>query len=175
MLWFVFLTAGLGAYPICISAPLQKPALAEPQKRDDSFHKNVTLKGVHLQLDCAQCHRDNRPLKGMSDNCRYCHHHEDPHQGALNPCSRCHTQTFWTMTQFHHATTRFPLLGAHAMTSCQSCHRQGIYQGLPQDCRSCHAKDAWRVSRPNHNNARFQDCQHCHNPFTFDLPPRSGQ
>jgi hypothetical protein len=31
-----------------------------------------------------------------------------------------------------------------------------------------------RVPRPNHNNPRFQDCQHCHNPFTFDLPNRNA-
>lgn len=145
-----------------------------PDQNSDKelFHKNFTLKGVHLQLDCDKCHGNNRPLKGTSEDCRFCHHHDDPHHGFLNPCSKCHSQTFWKMVEFNHNTSHFPLMGAHRMTDCKSCHRQGVYQGLPTDCIACHIKDAQKVPRPNHGNPNFQDCKRCHNQFTFDLPHR---
>ncbi|MFW7378681.1 MAG: hypothetical protein ACOH5I_07740 [Oligoflexus sp.] len=133
----------------------------------DRFHRDFTLKGVHLNIACDQCHVNDRKLRGSSEECRTCHQHEDPHQGMLPQCGDCHTQTFWENPRFNHNLTLFPLVGAHRLTDCRSCHQQGVYQGLPSDCVGCHLQDALQVVTPNHNSPRYQSCDQCHNQFIF--------
>lgn len=133
----------------------------------DNFHRDFTLKGVHLLLGCDECHINDRVLKGASDDCTVCHSQDDPHNGFLQPCQDCHTQNFWHATTFSHDLTQFPLRGAHRLTDCRSCHNQGNYQALPIDCIGCHAADAQSVTTPSHASSRFDNCEQCHNPFSF--------
>jgi hypothetical protein len=133
----------------------------------DQFHRDFTLVGVHLTLGCDQCHDNDRLLKGTSEDCRFCHHNDDPHHGFLNNCRECHLQTFWQSTTFNHNMTLFPLVGSHRLTDCKSCHNQGVYQGLPTNCQDCHLQDALQVQTPNHNSSRYQQCEQCHNQFSF--------
>lgn len=136
----------------------------------EGFHKNVHLNGVHLVLNCDQCHLDNKVLRGGTDDCLICHGKDDPHNGALQDCNSCHSQTVWEATYFTHDLTQFPLRGVHRLTDCRSCHNQGNYQLLPTDCVGCHATDASTVTSPNHSDPRFQACEQCHNTFNFSSP-----
>jgi len=89
---------------------------------------------------------------------------------------------------FDHFRTRFPLVGAHRLTSCESCHRGGSFEGTPtrcslchdgsgfsaqtgkdidhirssDDCDDCHLAMAWVPSRVDHGAVRGT-CFHCHN------------
>ncbi len=136
-------------------------------EKADNFHRDFTLVGVHLLLGCDQCHIDDRVLRGASEDCMVCHAKDDPHNGFLTPCQDCHTQNFWHSTTFSHDLTQFPLLGAHRLTDCSSCHNQGNYQALPTDCIGCHFLDAQSVVSPPHAGPRYETCQLCHNPFSF--------
>ena len=89
---------------------------------------------------------------------------------------------------FDHFRTRFPLVGAHRLTSCESCHRGGNFEGTPtrcslchdgsgfhaqtgkdvdhirssEDCDDCHLVMAWVPSRVDHGAVRGS-CFYCHN------------
>lgn len=105
--------------------------------------------GSHRRVKCEQCHRLRhvtvetangkesqtvRVFQGTSTTCQGCH--EDPHRGQFDQgvfrgqdCRVCHDEHRFdrpTFTLQQHATTGFPLTGAHEAVSCQSCHlREG--------------------------------------------------
>lgn len=56
----------------------------------------------------------------------------------------------------HEQEGHFPLEGAHAALTCESCHGLGGFQAIPADCNSCH-----EVHRPP-NHYPGQDCADCH-------------
>lgn len=132
-----------------------------------NYHKGFLLKGVHFQLECAECHQQSRRLEGQSDNCQYCHLKDDPHLGGIPNCKDCHTQTMWNQTTWHHSRTSFPVRGAHRTLDCAACHFSGTYQGLPLDCAGCHFKDAAQVASPVHTGPTYEVCSSCHNEFSF--------
>jgi hypothetical protein len=108
------------------------------------------------------------------------------------PCSACHTTTGWRAKgasggqAFDHATTGFPLTGAHIHTPCVGCHNatqtvkracaachEDAHRGrFLQTCDNCHTPAGWRVTRPLeiHRMTRFPltgmhvlaDCTQCH-------------
>ena len=142
-----------------------------------SFEHSTTgfpLQGAHANLACAQCHQQG--YNGTSAQCYSCH--QSDYQGARDPnhaasnfptaCQTCHTTVAWTPATFNHNQTAFPLTGAHASTSCQSCHASG-YTGTPRQCYACHAADYNRTTDPNHAAAGFPTaCQNCHNTTSWD-------
>lgn len=134
----------------------------------DDFHKNFLLGGVHELLACTECHDANaKKLTGVGRDCQECHAKDDHHMGTQPDCASCHTQQFWSVSKFQHATTAFPLRGAHRLLDCQACHVQGVYEGLAPDCIACHAGDAQQVTTVNHNKGGFETCSECHNQFSF--------
>ena len=96
------------------------------------------LVGRHASASCAGCHsaraagsRGAREIvmHPAADRCEGCH--TDAHGGQLaarhdgGACASCHTPSGWTPSTFgarEHASLRLPLTGAHAATSCASCH-----------------------------------------------------
>jgi hypothetical protein len=143
------------------------------------------LLGRHATVDCASCHVSSNEYEysGVSTDCIGCHRTE--YQGAKNPnhisggfsaaCEKCHkvTALVWS-SGFDHATTAFPLTGAHRATACTSCHQNGVYTGLPTDCYSCHTSDFAGTTNPGHTAGNFShDCNQCHttaawNPASFN-------
>ncbi len=117
------------------------------------------LKGAHREASCGKCHAaevdvvvetaDRLPLRlgGLDAECATCH--EDPHRGQFSDrpggCGSCHTAEKWATLDFDHATTAFPLTGAHAPAACVSCHLpEGPggavrYRPLPVTCEGCHS------------------------------------
>jgi nitrate/TMAO reductase-like tetraheme cytochrome c subunit len=88
---------------------------------------------------------------------------QNPHGTLAAPCSDCHTADGWSVTRvpkgFRHAPATFPLGGAHASTSCRSCHRALDFAGAPLACASCH--------RDVHQGELGADCNRCHSDRAF--------
>ncbi len=138
-------------------------------KVTQNFHKNLKLQGVHLVLQCAECHRTERVLRGLSRDCQTCHQKDDVHQGRLPGCADCHGQSFWEAPTYRHSLSRFPLRGIHRTLECSECHAQGIYRGLPSRCVDCHLADAIAVTALRHVMPQMQECNRCHlNQFQFN-------
>ena len=91
---------------------------------DHEAETGVPLVGAHARAACLLCHNDRGPVAVFAaQGCGGCH--EDIHRSTLGPdCARCHTEETWRpFGQIEmHARTRFPLVGAHASTSCYRCH-----------------------------------------------------
>lgn len=130
------------------------------------------LAGAHAQLACGRCHQgpESARFTTTSPVCGSCHldtwraTSSPDHQasGLSQDCSRCHGSQRWTDAPgFAHAT--FPLQGAHARTSCNACHTDGIYEGTASTCFACH-ETAWRqAANPDHQAGNYpQTCEVCH-------------
>jgi hypothetical protein len=143
-----------------------------------------TLTGMHISpspTPCASCHIANN-FTLNSTACYGCHlaawqstttlggsvpNHITA--GFPTDCSICHSTANWTTSTFNHATTTFPLTGAHTTVACALCHVNGNYSGtLPTDCYSCHTA-AWQStttlggSVPNHITSGYPTtCASCH-------------
>jgi hypothetical protein len=125
------------------------------------------LEGTHDLISCARCHEPKRPLRGLGILCGECHRAKDAHNNALGEmCGKCHSQIEWLPARFNHATTSFPLRGAHLTARCNDCHTIGVYAGTPRECGICHMSAAMRVSDPRHT-VSFNDCQNCHSEIAF--------
>jgi len=128
------------------------------------------LEGTHEQAACLRCHNDRGPVKAyVARGCSGCH--LDPHASTLGlECTRCHSQVSWVPIGLvsEHARTRFPLAGAHAIATCESCHEgaaAGQFRGAPTQCEACHRDDLARATNPNHlANGWTTNCQKCHQP-----------
>ncbi|HKK20795.1 MAG TPA: hypothetical protein VJ983_04920 [candidate division Zixibacteria bacterium] len=139
----------------------------QPAQFDHST-TSFPLTGAHVQVSCASCHSGG--YTGTPTDCYSCHQTEfvnttDPNHaqsGFSHTCTQCHTTTAWNPANFDHSSTGFALTGAHANTSCLSCHSSG-YAGTPTDCYSCHQSDYQGTSDPNHVAQGFPTtCQDCH-------------
>ena len=150
----------------------------------DHSTTGFALTGMHVSptpTPCAACHITNNYALN-STACYGCHvaaWQSTTTLGGTVPnhitagfpqdCSICHSTTNWTTSTFNHATTTFPLTGAHTTVACALCHVNGNYSGtLPTDCYSCHTKD-WQStatlggSVPNHITSGYPTtCTSCH-------------
>jgi hypothetical protein len=79
---------------------------------------------------------------------------------VASQCLACHPRG--TSGGFNHATSIFPLTGAHITVSCIQCHQSG-YANTPTACVSCHQTDFNNTNNPNHVSIAIStDCQTCH-------------
>ena len=141
-------------------------------RKDMAFDHNTqtdfVLEGQHRSGDCKACHANNQ-FAGSKTECFQCHN--DVHKGQLGKqCSQCHTSKSWEPFNFkqQHDQTRFPLIGKHATTDCQSCHKnqqENEFKGLTTVCSGCHLKDFIAASNPNHAQHNIPTtCEVCHTP-----------
>ena len=128
------------------------------------------LTGAHAARPCSACHAD-KVYKGKPSACVACHQREydaavaPPHKSAGLPttCQTCHGTSGWKGASFDHASTRFPLTGAHRAATCRDCHASGVYTGLPAACASCHQAAYDASTNPHHGAAGFTTlCASCH-------------
>jgi hypothetical protein len=150
------------------------------------------LLGRHQHVGCDNCHAQQGTMQfvNLPLQCGVCHRQD--YDATTNPnhrqagfslrCEQCHSSmiTGWAtvgtggLGAFDHSRTRFPLLGAHASTTCDQCHANNRFAGTPTDCFSCHQTDFQSASNPNHVAGNFsQNCQICHQntawrPANFD-------
>jgi hypothetical protein len=128
------------------------------------------LLGGHARAPCSGCHTDRRALPRLVE-CAACH--QDRHGGRLGDrCESCHSQASWKQDQLlvDHQRTRLPLVGAHAVQGCPTCHKDaqaGDYRGLDPACRGCHLHTIEdRRPHPDHTkDLAFNRCESCHSPL----------
>jgi hypothetical protein len=137
----------------------------------DHSRTRFPLTGAHQQVDCGQCHVNNR-FQGTPTDCVSCH--RGNYQGTTNPnhvaagfpttCQSCHSTNAWRpASNIDHNRTRFPLTGAHQRVECGQCHVSHRFRGTPTDCVSCHRGDYDGTTNPNHAAGGFPTtCQACH-------------
>lgn len=130
---------------------------------------DFSLRGMHDNIACERCHKDNRPLAGSGNLCINCHRQDDVHNNSLSPrCGECHTQWSFTPARFDHAKVGCNLTGLHRTFACNDCHKAGNFVGLSPQCASCHRDDA--AKRPSHNG--YSTCGQCHS--TNFWSPQNG-
>ena len=133
----------------------------------DHEKSNFPLTGAHAHLVCTECH-DKNIFTPLDSTCISCHAQDDAHNGKFSTfCDACHTTTAWQPPTFDHATSKFPLTGAHASLECAQCHPNNIFTPLDSSCYSCHEKD------DQHNGQFGTVCDKCHSttawlPASFD-------
>ncbi|MCC6964081.1 MAG: hypothetical protein IT585_12575 [candidate division Zixibacteria bacterium] len=137
------------------------------------------LTGGHAGLACITCHATG--YSSTSSDCYSCHSGDfssttNPNHAQNNfdhNCVNCHNTTAWQPSTFNHATTAFPLTGAHTSLQCIACHASG-YVSTPTACYDCHSGDFNSTTDPNHAQNNFDhNCVNCHNttawqPSTFN-------
>jgi hypothetical protein len=139
-------------------------------------HEQMTgmpLVGAHAGAECLRCHNDRGPVETFAQRgCIGCH--EDIHRGKLGgACEDCHDQEDWSPNDqiARHNRTRFPLIGAHAATSCWRCHEGadvGNFDRADTQCLTCHRDDLARAVSPDHQAQGWtQSCQDCHIPTSW--------
>jgi len=149
--------------------------LKEEFEFDHAKETGYALDGAHEGAACLRCHNDRGPVELYVDRgCGGCH--VDPHKSTLGlDCTECHNETHWQPVGLiaEHANTRMPLVGAHAITPCETCHQRatiGEFRGAPSECHSCHQRDAGGAF-PNHGvNGWTRGCERCHTPLDWTAP-----
>jgi nitrate/TMAO reductase-like tetraheme cytochrome c subunit len=157
------------------------------------------LTGGHLAIACADCHKERSTpqfekivlFRFEDRSCTVCHN--DPHKGQFIDrmrqvgadgtafgCEACHTTAAWNdLRRFDHATTSFPLVGAHRATACIDCHKPRAmetkllnvdFKAAPTRCEDCH-EDIHSGQFANASDVT--SCIQCHNsvkwkPSLFD-------
>jgi Zn finger protein HypA/HybF involved in hydrogenase expression len=145
---------------------------AESWKKTDFDHEKdakFALRGKHKDLTCHACHR-SAAMDDLKDaECVTCHRAIDVHKEEQGEdCGYCHNENGWTKKLFfEHDITRFPLIGIHSVTACESCHLTAEFQQADRECLSCHEAD------DIHEGRMGKLCGECHNPnawmlWTFD-------
>jgi hypothetical protein len=143
-----------------------------------TFNHNSTgfpLTGNHTvpPRQCSDCHVNNN-YNITTTACVSCH--QKDYNGATTPvnhiaagfpttCETCHDAVLWTDGKFNHASTGFPLTGAHTVPPrlCADCHVNNNYALNSVLCYSCHQKDYAATNNPAHAAAGFPTtCEVCH-------------
>src|SRR5579871_138247 len=117
------------------------------------------LRAAHAKVKCDTCHTGDLYRDKLATACVSCHRKDDRHEGQLGArCERCHSEDNWRrIAFFDHDVTRFPLIGRHAVVTCEECHRSPRFKDAPLACASCH--------RDEHHQGRLgSNCALCHNP-----------
>ena len=131
----------------------------------DHAKTRFPLTGSHQQVECKACHIGER-YKPLAMACVDCHKQKDVHNGRNGPkCEGCHTTTLWRAVAFDHdANTKFPLIGKHRTTACETCHKEDPRRvKLETACISCHQKDDAKA----HNGSLGKDCLKCHDESSW--------
>lgn len=126
---------------------------------DHNTATDFPLRGKHAEVDCESCHKGELTEK-QDTSCVSCHQGDDVHAGQLGKrCEQCHNdQSFSASVRFDHDLSRFPLIGQHAVTSCEACHPRQTFKDTPQQCIDCHKDD------DTHNATLGTQCASCHTP-----------
>lgn len=133
---------------------------------------NFPLEGGHAATDCRLCH-EALVFTEISTECVACH--TDLHNMTVgSDCARCHTVDNWLIDDVTalHQDEGFPLLGSHAIISCDECHQSetGLqFHRLGNECVNCHLEDYMAAVMPNHQELGYSlECMDCHDINAFD-------
>jgi len=131
----------------------------------DHDKTDFKLRSKHKKVDCQRCHQDVIPKKTKKKktparSCFACHQQDDIHKGKQGKqCASCHNESNWSdKIIFDHGLTKFPLIGLHAVLTCEECHVSAAYKDTKSECYSCHKKN------DEHKLKLGTSCETCHNP-----------
>ena len=137
---------------------------------DHDKDTKFTIVGAHRKLSCENCHKGNLYEGGMYKDklkmrCIDCHKDDDVHKGQEGKrCDKCHNSNEWRKSiRFEHDIADFPLIGMHAVATCENCHLSANFKSVKSKCVECH-KD-----KDVHKGKFGADCQACHNPNGWKL------
>lgn len=135
--------------------------------KDVFFDHGLTLfplLGKHVEVACDDCH-ESHVFRDADTECESCHREEDPHNDRyVEACALCHSPVDWAVWRFdHNIRTDFPIEGAHANITCDTCHRQSlsVTKKLGSRCGECHRSD------DVHDGEFGFDCKRCHSVDSF--------
>lgn len=131
------------------------------------------LQGAHMATPCFACHisEDRWTFRNLGADCIDCH--DDLHDGFLdkkfypeNECKSCHKEGAWSMVEFDHYLTDWPLDGKHLEVACRECHfemkgnivENQTFNALESNCTSCHENIHEEMFAVNGET----DCTRCH-------------
>jgi hypothetical protein len=117
------------------------------------------LKGYHRKTKCDSCHKGLLYKDKTPTDCHACHKKDDYHRSNFGEkCEKCHEEQDWKTISFNHdRDTKYPLLGKHRTTTCESCHAGHLYKDKTSTaCYACHKKD------DVHRRKLGTECQDCH-------------
>jgi hypothetical protein len=130
------------------------------------------LEGQHDRIDCKSCH-EALVFENAQTECISCH--TDIHNQTVGmDCARCHTPENWLVDQITglHQENGFPLLGAHAIISCNDCHTSETilrFDRIGNECINCHFDNYIATTEPDHQDAGYStNCIECHDISGFD-------
>lgn len=118
------------------------------------------LKGYHRKTKCESCHKGTLYKDKTATDCYSCHKKDDIHRSNFGEkCEKCHGEDTWKTILFNHERdTKYPLLGTHRSTRCESCHTGNLYkEKTPTGCYACHKND------DTHRRRLGSQCEDCHN------------
>jgi hypothetical protein len=159
------------------------------QKTFDHDRTPFPLRGKHVSTPCEKCHTSgDKQARLPHARCADCHADVHRAQFAQRPdsghCESCHSVDTFKPAVFtvkDHASTRFPLAGAHLAQTCLACHESTLSDALgkyrryryddrsclachqdvhagqfvltdpPKQCTDCHGVEQWRLPNFDHN------------------------
>jgi hypothetical protein len=140
----------------------------------DHAQTGFILKGKHQKAGCFGCHTKNlsEPVPLACAGC-----HQDQHRGEFGArCAGCHDEESWktNFTADAHRSTGFPLVGRHALISCEECHTskrdRSFSRAGAAACYSCHQADYQAAAGRSIDHVAFgfaTECRQCHTPSSF--------
>ena len=164
--------SSIGFSTSCKDCHTTDPGWKPAQYREHDSKSFPIYSGKHngTWSNCSDCHTNASSYAQFT--CIDCHDHNqsdmDNKHGSVQgyawnspACFACHP-TGSTQGSFNHASSAFPLTGAHAATDCIKCHANG-YIGTSMVCYSCHSLNFNQTTNPNHAAINIStDCGTCH-------------
>ena len=131
----------------------------------DHDKTDFVLKGKHKDVSCNSCHRADLYEEELETNCYGCHSQDDVHRESEGEkCEDCHNESGWNeKIIFEHDMSKFPLVGLHAIASCEQCHLSQNFKDAELACNECHEQD------DDHEKKLGIDCKLCHNPNGWEI------
>ncbi|MCG2784493.1 MAG: hypothetical protein L6461_05260 [Anaerolineae bacterium] len=128
----------------------------------DHALSNFPLDGAHVNVECAECHKDN-VYKGTPVECAACHADPAYHLGLFpgQACSQCHTTAAWRPAPYNGPHT-FPMNHGqenNRLNTCADCHQPTLAQWT---CYTCHNRAETDQKHREEGIADFNDCLRCH-------------
>lgn len=142
---------------------------------DNQFFPIYSGKHNNEWNECSDCHTNSSNYQIFE--CITCHEHNQTdmdnehkdvqgYQYISTECLACHP-TGDEEGAFNHATSLFPITGAHSSQECSSCHF-GSYSNASAECSSCHQSNFNNALEPKHNEAGISvKCENCHNSIIW--------
>jgi hypothetical protein len=123
------------------------------------------LSGRHKKIKCNGCHSRSNKKQKLKTDCYSCHKLDDVHKEQQGrQCNDCHNDYGWKhKVRFNHDISPFPLLGQHAILTCEECHLDSAFKDVSSRCISCHEND------DSHKQTLGLSCNACHNPNSWKL------